>query len=394
MRASLAVAAFVGVAGISSARAATVSWNKTTGGGFSDGTNWSNPISPNTPPGTGDAAYFLKDATFQVTFTQNVTNQQTYNAYGVVTFDLGGNTWNLTSTGTNVTVNQGTRNVIGGHTTSGDSTISGDRLTVGLSHADGRSAALSVSGSGTKMTFTGLVYIGLGDDATLSLSDGAALTTAASYMAASASYSSTATVTGGSTWTTTELDVGGVATPGGTATLNINNGQASASASNITIYHAGTVSLEGKATVTIGNSSKALDVKGGKLNVSHLNNTITGNLTLESATDGGTTYNPVTAFTLGDVEDYGQLNVSGTAALAGTLNVSLGSGFSLSTGQTLTILTATGGLNGTTFATTNLPTGLAVSYTATSVVLTAVPEPATLGLLGMGGLLALRRRRR
>jgi hypothetical protein len=395
MRTSLIVAAFVGTAGlvgVSSVKGSTLKfWSNPAGGDFSTGANWTGGAMPD----ENYQAYFGNGAvageTYTVTFSQPVSNINTYVYSGDVTFDLKGKTYTLTTTGggvsSSLSVNQAALNIqsdtLGG-------TLSGQRLELGYSHASGSSARLSISGSNTKATFADLAYIGAADDATLEVSSGATLKTASSYMAATSGFTSTATVDGNSNWTTQAIYVGGVSAPAGTAILNVQGGGGvSATNTNFQVFRTGTVNLKGDATVTAVN---AFDIHGGTLNVSHQNNKITGNLTLESATDGGTTYDAVTTFTLGDVTDYGQLNVSGSAALAGMLNVSLVNGFSPTPGQTFTLLSAAGGLNGTTFSTANLPSGLSISYTPTSVVLTAVPEPTTLGLLGVGGLLALRRR--
>jgi hypothetical protein len=93
---------------------------------------------------------------------------------------------------------------------------------------------------------------------------------------------------------------------------------------------------------------------------------------------------------------YDQLAVSEVASLDGTLDVSLIDGFTPSFGESFVILTSGPSLRMGTFDITNLPAGLAVSYTSDSVVITAVPEPATAGLLTIvaAGMLARRRNRR
>jgi fibronectin-binding autotransporter adhesin len=93
---------------------------------------------------------------------------------------------------------------------------------------------------------------------------------------------------------------------------------------------------------------------------------------------------------------YDQLAVSDVASLDGTLDVSLLDGFTPSFGESFVILTSGAELRMGTFDSTNLPAGLAVSYTSDSVVITAVPEPVTAGLLTIAaaGMLAIRRSRR
>jgi hypothetical protein len=93
--------------------------------------------------------------------------------------------------------------------------------------------------------------------------------------------------------------------------------------------------------------------------------------------------------------DFGFLNATGTASLAGTLDVTLTDGFTPYYGETFTILTA--GTRTGSFSTLDLtyPSGhFNIAYTTTSVVLTAIPEPGCLALIAIAATLALGRRRR
>jgi autotransporter-associated beta strand protein len=82
----------------------------------------------------------------------------------------------------------------------------------------------------------------------------------------------------------------------------------------------------------------------------------------------------------------------GSAALAGTVNAAFAAGSYMS--RTYTILSAAGGLNGTTFnnlTTTNLPAGFiaSLSYTATNAILNltaALGQPAAPGVPGVPGV--------
>jgi hypothetical protein len=80
---------------------------------------------------------------------------------------------------------------------------------------------------------------------------------------------------------------------------------------------------------------------------------------------------------------YSQLVVNGTATLGGTLNVMI-SGFTPAAGNTFTIILPTTLTSGSTFASTNLPATLTISYAAapTGVVLTAAGGTGTATLLG------------
>jgi hypothetical protein len=73
----------------------------------------------------------------------------------------------------------------------------------------------------------------------------------------------------------------------------------------------------------------------------------------------------------GDALTYDQVHVLGSASLGGTLTVAGSS----PPGQSFTILTASS-LNGTTFGQVNLPRGMTITYTATSVIVQTAPgEP-------------------
>jgi hypothetical protein len=92
---------------------------------------------------------------------------------------------------------------------------------------------------------------------------------------------------------------------------------------------------------------------------------------------------------------YGVLDVTGSLSLAGQLNIYLGAGFVPSYGQVFDIIDANS-VTGT-FSDINLPDGdqlFCLSYTPNGVVLTAIPEPATLALLTPVSLLLLGRRTR
>ncbi len=95
-----------------------------------------------------------------------------------------------------------------------------------------------------------------------------------------------------------------------------------------------------------------------------------------------------------DTAHFGKFMFSGTGdavTLGGTLDVGLLGGAIIAYGDTFTILTADS-IRGT-FDALNIPAGWQVSYTPTSVVVSAVPEPEELEALALAPLILLRRRR-
>lgn len=78
---------------------------------------------------------------------------------------------------------------------------------------------------------------------------------------------------------------------------------------------------------------------------------------------------------------YSQLNITGMAALTGTLNIKLTNSFKPTVGQTFTILNASTGVTGTFSVVNGTPINsnehFSVSYTPTTVVLTVVSGPAS-----------------
>jgi len=157
------------------------------------------------------------------------------------------------------------------------------------------------------------------------------------------------------------LTVSGGVTTSGTGVVS-GAGTIGSSVANAGITEGGDVPAAGK--LTIGGSQSFVQSSGGAYEVA------IGGLT------GGT--------------QYSQLAVSGTASLAGALNIRFVNGFTPSLGNSFTILTASS-VSGT-FSTINspaLPAGLAWSVTnnGTSVVLTAgqgSPASSTLRITGTG----------
>lgn len=177
-------------------------------------------------------------------------------------------------------------------------------------------------------------------------------------------------------------------------TLNINNGgvlTVGGGTPTTTVSAGGTLNLGGDATV----SSKGLVTINGNLNVSHLKNQFvstaltmgaTSDLNIILAADGA---NQADAY----------LNVGTMTLSTNGIDVLLDTGYSPIAGDMFNLLDWTT-LNGgpLTIANVELPTladGLSwdTSLLGTTGVISVVPEPGTMGLLGLAGLYLIRSRR-
>jgi T5SS/PEP-CTERM-associated repeat protein len=185
---------------------------------------------------------------------------------------------------------------------------------------------------------------------------------------------------------TNNINVGGSSSAGGTGVLSVGQGGlvTTGNANAVKVYSPGTVKFQGNGTVT----TATFQVTGGAVEVSHLNNTINGNLTLDSSS--------TLQMTLDGTDDYGQLGGSGTLTAGGLFKVVLGD-FTPVAGNTFHVLnwkTISG-----TFATVDLqPLSGGLSWDQGGLYstgyITVAPEPGMLGMLAAGGMmLAVRRRR-
>jgi T5SS/PEP-CTERM-associated repeat protein len=492
-RRALAVAVLAGVALVAgaSARGAgiTRTWLAASDGNFSDGGNWSGT----TAPGSDDTAIFDKTGTYKVTFTDtagDVTTSFLRVSAGDVTFDLKpgstSHTYNLTDTGT--TINSGTLvgnadNMVAGLNISGG-TLSGAHAVIASKATS--TGTVNISGTGSKWSLSGNVYVGYSGNGMLNVADkGAYSNTGNLYIANSSGSSGDITVDGdgstfttggfyggsagsgslevtnkgtvssgttylgrggnfvglvdgdGSVWNTgalsvgystsgtlnitdgglvsassrvsiagnsgstgalsvtgenarftnsRDLNVGGSTAPGGTGSLTIGGGGSvtTSPSYDLTVWSSGTVDLQGDSTITTPN----VNVVGGLIKVSGLNNEIEGDATLDSSS--------TLQMTLDGTDDYGQLGGSGTLTAGGLFKVVLGD-FNPVAGNTFHVLnwkTISG-----TFATVDLqPLSGGLSWDQGGLYstgyITVAPEPGMLGMLAAGGMmLAVRRRR-
>jgi len=182
--------------------------------------------------------------------------------------------------------------------------------------------------------------------------------------------------------------------------------------------NSGTLEFDGSFTQTAGvtemeggNLAGSLNFQGGLLKGS---GTITGSVTNDGATiSPGNSPGTITITgnyqqnSLGTLmiemagsspNDYDLLNVEGTAYLGGTLDISLLDGFRPTLGETFQVLdfNSVSGQFATIDVLDDPAYQFALQYNGSNLALTttAVPEPASIGLVAMISLLALRRRRR
>lgn len=279
---------------------------------------------------------------------------------------------NLTADG-RLTVNSGSTLTIAGTLTNFNSST--DTLTSGT---------YTVGGT---MEFTGANIVNNATNLTISGSSAKILNGSSNGLANFANNTGLFTVSGNGNFTTgstaftnsgsvtvtkgSSMSVGGGNTYTQSAGTTTVDGTLSASAINVT---GGTILGAGKlsSNVTVGGSGTAPTISAGDSGKAGLL-VITGTYTqLSTATMnsfiGGTTVGT----------QYSQLQVGGTATLAGTLTVTLASGFTPTIGSTFTVLTA-GAMTGTFSNSTIAINGsehFNVSYTSSGIVLTVASGAA------------------
>lgn len=165
---------------------------------------------------------------------------------------------------------------------------------------------------------------------------------------------------------------GGTTVNGGTLSVNNTTGSG-VGGGNVTVNSGGTLGGNGLVG-TAGDASNVTVNLGGHLAPGNSPGTLTvfGNVIFA----GGAALD-IELGGLAAGSEFDKLTINGAATLNGTLNASLINSFAPVAGSTFEILTASGGLGGTTFANTVLPNSLPditwhVKYNANSVVLVAV----------------------
>jgi T5SS/PEP-CTERM-associated repeat protein len=219
---------------------------------------------------------------------------------------------------------------------------------------------VTLNGTGSTWTISGDLSVGdvFGGHGTVSISQGSQISSTNGFIGNGSSSNGTVEIAGANaTWTNSgNVYVGGDASGAvGTGDLHLfNNGNVDAA--GVTVWSTGR--LTGKGFV-----QAALVTNHGTLTPDSIIS-ISGDLTFDSAAIMSATVMPDAA---------GNVMVGGTAGLDGNLNVTL-TGGPFIVGMQYTLLTASGGLNGTTFANVSItaPAGVTaqVTYDTNDIVLT------------------------
>jgi autotransporter-associated beta strand protein len=323
-------------------------------------------VSSDSNLGNSSGGLAFGGGTLQFLSGLSTTRGVTLNAGGG-TFDTNGNNATLggpiSGAGGLTKIGAGTLTLAGGNSYSGGTALNAGTLAVGSSNALGTGALTFANGTTLQAAANGL---SLANAMTLNGSN--TVDTQANALTLSGTLSGTGALT----------KIGS-----GTLTLSGSNTYSGATAVN-----AGTLIVNGSiANSAVTVNSGALLAGTGTVGTTTINSggtfapgptgapgtmTVAGNLAFQSGALYLVQVNPATASSA-------NVTAGGNATLAGTVQAAFATGSYVS--RTYTILSAAGGLNGTTFntlTTTNLPAGFTanLSYTASDVILNLT---ATLG---------------
>ncbi len=416
-RASLAsaciVAAWAALAPSPRASAATISWTNVGGDSlWSTATNWS----PNGTPSSTSSVVIGNPATIA---TPSQDNTSTTIANLTIAADSGlavesgialtlSNGGYINNDGT-ITINEGGSNVRTGLGIVGSVELAGTGSIVLNANGNATAAALifdagssnltqdsghTISGTGeinvNEFTNNGTVNANSSGNTLLLQTNSQAYVNNGTYQASNGgtlAANSLSNISGGFlTGGTYEVDANSTMNlpngiTGNAATIILNGTNTSFAAISGLATNSGTFKLENAATFkTTGNFTNSGTIT---LDPSSLN--VIGNLTLSSSS----------ILDIGAIGaqagQFSTVDTTGSAELAGSLEVSLENGFTAQVGDTLTFLTAPGGITGA-FATTGpfdvngYVFDLVGTSTTRSLQVEATPEPSAAGILLLGGL--------
>ena len=336
-------------------------------------------ISPS--PYVASCVFNFNGGTLQASEGFSTSLPMTLGAGGGATFDTAGYTvtlfGSLSGPGSLTKVGSGTLILGGSNTFTGNTLISGGTLVlVGL-----QDSTLDTSGSGALSfgTFTKVTLGGLSGPGTFSLTNTTPLAVALSVGNNNADTTFSGMLQGGGSLNkigSGALVLSGSNTYTGPTTISqgelLVDGWLTSSAFTV---NGGTLGGTGSLSGGTVNAGGTL-APGDSLGVLHLS----GNLVLASSA-------AALDYELGD-NGYDQLALSGSAALNGTLNVNLVSGFTPSAGESFDLIR--GRLTGSfsQIILPPLPNGLSwdTSSLYTTGTISVVPEPSTLALLGVAAI--------
>jgi len=287
-------------------------------------------------------------------------------------------------------------------------------------HGGGQGEVI-VTGAGSTWNANGHLSVGIGngpaDSGQLLIQAGGTVNCVNAYLGRFGNATGTVSVTdpGSSLQVSGSMYVGGNESPatGSTGTVILANGGVMTIANKLMIWPGSTVDISGGLALvgggTLPTTPGTLDIgPGGTLSGG---GTLTGNIfnlggTVAPADDPQTLTitgnytqgaSSLLRMELGGSQlgKYDQLIVTGSATLGGTLELDLFNGYVPGPGTTFELFNFSNVTPGSQFSSLILPSDVSwdTSKLLTNGTITAIPEPTSIALIGLGGVMMLRRRR-